>query len=165
MSFFKKKARPTSARPPADPGLSNLAANVATWEDAGVWLDVVRRPFDLVLETEGDPQFGLSDHTLEAAVYVRLTMVGPELRSVLVALPERKQVLYRVIRGAEALPAIAEMATSAASVHRTTAGSLTPHVFLVDDGGWHELTEIEGDTIKIMISDEASAALEIDPPA
>ena len=249
-------------------GLSNLAANLATWEDPADWPDAVRRHFDLMLATEVDPQHGLTDDQLEAAVHVRLMPDGPELRTmfsrfgdripgllavpcvdlptkvafppesfyeerggfdrwwqigltnlqdllweeplehfpigldaelpqfqvirgesvmvasfalflpqllgrlgevglgrgVLVAVPERKQVLYRVVRGAEALPAVGEMATIAASVHRTTAGSLSPHVFLVDGDGWHQLTQIEGETIKVMIGDEAAAAFEIEPP-
>jgi hypothetical protein len=249
-------------------GLSNLAANIATWDDAAAWPDVVRRHFDLMLETEDDAQYGLTDDELEAAVYVRLTPEGREMhamfssygnripglmavpcvdlpekvafasesfyeerggfdrwwtigldnlqellweeplehfpvgldgdlpqfhvvrgdsvmvasfaqfltqllarlgevdlgRGVLVALPERKQVLYRIIRGPEALPAVGEMATVAASVHASTAGSLSPHVFLVDDDGWHQLTVIEGTTIKVMIGDEAAAAFGIDTP-
>jgi hypothetical protein len=83
---------------------------------------------------------------------------------VLVAVPERHQVLYRIVRGAEALPAVGEMAIIAGSVHRTTAGSLSPHVFLVDDQGWHQLTQIEGTTVEVVIGDEAAAAFEIEPP-
>ena len=60
-------------------GLNNLAANLATWEDLADWLEVVRRHFDLMLETEDGPQYGLTDDELEAAVYVRLMPEGLEL--------------------------------------------------------------------------------------
>lgn len=249
-------------------GLSNLAANLATWEDPAAWPGVVRRHFDLMLETQDDPQYGLTDEELATAVYVRLMLEGPELasmfssygrrvpglmavpcvdlpekvaippesfyeerggfdhwwgigldnlqellweeplehfpvgldadlpqfhvvrgesvmvasfalfltqllarlgepdlgRGVLVAVPERKQVLYRVVRGAEALPAVGEMAIVAGSVHRSTAGALSPHVFLVTDAGWHQLTQLEDQAIKVMIGEEAAAAFEIDQP-
>ena len=246
-------------------GLNNLAANLATWEDPADWPEVVRRHFDLMLETEDGPQYGLTDDELEAAVYVRLMPEGPELhemfprygnrvpglmtvpcvdlpekvavaaepfyeerggfdrwwqigldnlqqllwdeplehfpvgldselpqfqvvrgesvmvasfalfltqllarlgepdlgRGVLVAVPERRQVLYRVVRGAEALPAVGEMAIVARSVHRSTAGALSPHVFLVDGEGWHQLTR-NGDGIDVVLDNRATAVFGID---
>ena len=93
------------------------------------------------------PQFqvvrGESVMVASFALFLTELLAGlgePDLgRGVLVAVPERRQVLYRVVRGAEALPAVGEMAIVARSVHRSTAGALSPHVFLVDGEGWHQL--------------------------
>ena len=249
-------------------GLHNLSATVAD-EDPATWPDKVRRHFDLMLEADDDPQYGLSDAELEAAVHVRLVQPAPEIRSmfsrfgdrvpglvavpcvdlpqkvafppetfyeerggfdrwwklgfdnlestlweselehvvvgledpvprhdivtgdsvyvasfalllphllarfdqadlgrgVLVTMPERMGIAFRVVDGAEALPAIAELAKLALPAYRTGAGALSPHVFLVNQNGWHQLTQIEDDTIKIMINEEVAAAFDLDPPS
>ena len=86
-------------------------------------------------------------------------------RGVLVTIPERKGMAFRVIDGAEALPAIGELAKLALPAYRTGGGALSPHVFLVNENGWHQLTQIEDDVIKIMINEEAAPAFDLDEPA
>jgi hypothetical protein len=83
-------------------------------------------------------------------------------RGVLVAVPDRKRIILRVVEGAEALPAIGEMAKVAHAAHAGSAGPLSPHVFLVDARGWHQLTSIQDTTISVLLGEESVRAFDLD---
>jgi len=83
-------------------------------------------------------------------------------RGVLVAVPDRKRLVLRVVEGPETLPAIAEIAKVTQAAHSSSAGPLSPHVYLVDDEGWHQLTRIEEGTISIMLGRESVRAFDLD---
>ena len=59
-------------------------------------------------------------------------------------------------------PAIAEIAKVTQAAHSSSAGPLSPHVYLVDDEGWHQLTRIEEGTISIMLGRESVRAFDLD---
>ncbi|MGI3780462.1 MAG: hypothetical protein ACRYG2_06750, partial [Janthinobacterium lividum] len=83
-------------------------------------------------------------------------------RGVLLAVPFRHQIAYRVVDGPESLPAIGRLAQFAAAGHADAVGPLSPHVYWVREGRWRQLTSLEDDTIRISIDDEVSAALGLD---
>lgn len=83
-------------------------------------------------------------------------------RGVLLAVPDRKRVILRVVEGAETLPAIAEIAKVTHAAYTSSAGPLSPHVYLVDATGWHQLTSIEEGTISIMLGQESVRAFDLD---
>jgi hypothetical protein len=121
---------------------------------------------------EGDSPLPRFDIVQSDSVYTAsLALVLPELlarhsqhdlgRGVLVAVPDRKTILFRVVEGAEALPAIGEMARVAHAGYASAAGALSPHVYLVDAAGWHQLTQTEGDRISILLGDESVRAFDL----
>jgi hypothetical protein len=87
----------------------------------------------------------------------------PDLgRGVLVAVPFRHQIAYRVVDGPDALPVIGRLAQFAADGWAEAAGSLSPHVYWVRDGVWRQLTSIEDKTISVTLDDDVSAAFGLD---
>lgn len=83
----------------------------------------------------------------------------PDLgRGVLVAVPFRHQIAYRVVDGPDALPVIGRLAQFAAVGWSEGLGPLSPHVYWVRDGRWRQLTSLEERTIRISIDDDVSAA-------
>jgi hypothetical protein len=87
----------------------------------------------------------------------------PDLgRGVLVAVPFRHQIAYRVVDGPDALPVIGRLAQFAADGWAEAAGSLSPHVYWVRDGVWRQLTSIEDKTIRVTLDDDVSAAFGLD---
>ena len=87
----------------------------------------------------------------------------PDLgRGVLVAVPFRHQIAYRVVDGPDALPVIGRLALFAHDGWSEGLGPLSPHVYWVRDGRWHQLTSIEDGTIRVSIDDEAGAAFGLD---
>lgn len=114
--------------------------------------------FDIV---EGDSVYVASLAAVLPELLARHSQVSLG-RGVLVAVPDRTRVLFRVVDGAEALPAIGEIAKLTAAAYASSAGPLSPHVYLVDPRGWHQLTEIEGDTIRVLLGPEAVDAFDLD---
>ncbi|SEP97495.1 hypothetical protein [Microlunatus flavus] len=114
--------------------------------------------FDIV---EGESVYTAS---LAASLPDLLTLVGQSDvgRGVLVAVPDRKRVVLRAVEGAETLPAIAEIAKVTHAAYTSSAGPLSPHVFLVDAEGWHQLTSIADGTISIMLGAESVRAFDLD---
>jgi hypothetical protein len=83
----------------------------------------------------------------------------PDLgRGVLVAVPFRHQIAYRVVDGPDALPVIGPMAQFAADGWSEGLGPLSPHVYWVRNGRWRQLTSTEDGTIRVSIDDEVSVA-------
>lgn len=64
--------------------------------------------------------------------------------------------------GPDALPVIGRLAQFAADGWSEAVGALSPHVYWVRDGRWHQLTSIEEQTIQVSIDDEVSAAFGLD---
>jgi hypothetical protein len=83
-------------------------------------------------------------------------------RGVLVAVPFRHQIAFRVVDGPEALPAVGELARFAVAGHAGSVGSLSPHVYWVHGGRWRQLTSIEDRTVRISIDEDVSAAFGLD---
>ena len=79
-------------------------------------------------------------------------------RGVLVAVPFRHQIAYRVVDGPDALPVIGRLAQFAADGWSEGLGPLSPHVYWVRDGRWRQLTSLKDQTIRISIDDDVSAA-------
>ncbi len=87
----------------------------------------------------------------------------PDLgRGVLVAVPFRHQIAYRVVDGPDALPVIGRLAQFAADGWSEAVGALSPHVYWVRDGRWHQLTSFDDGRIQISIDDEVGAAFGLD---
>jgi hypothetical protein len=87
----------------------------------------------------------------------------PDLgRGVLVAVPFRHQIAYRVVDGPDALPVIGRLALFATDGWNEGLGPLSPHVYWVRNGRWRQLTSTEDGTIRVSIDDEVSAAFGLD---
>lgn len=80
-------------------------------------------------------------------------------RGVLVALPFRHQVAFRVIDGPESVPALQNLFVFAMAGYDEGARPLSPHVFWVKDGQWEQVTRRDADGAQIVVSAELAAAL------
>lgn len=80
-------------------------------------------------------------------------------RGVLVALPFRHQVAFRVIDGPRAGPSIEGLFRYALTLYDGTAGPLSPHVFWVRDGCWEQITSLDGEHARILVSEDLARAL------
>lgn len=82
-------------------------------------------------------------------------------RGVLVTVPFRHQVAFRVIDGPDAALALPNLFRFAIAGYNDGAGPLSPHVYWVKDGQWMQVTDQDEDGAKIMLTPELAEALEI----
>ncbi len=78
---------------------------------------------------------------------------------VLVAMPYRHQVAFRVIDGPHAALGLQNIFGFAMAGYDEGAGPLSPHVFWVKDGHWEQVTERDENGARIVVSPELAAAL------
>lgn len=106
---------------------------------------------------------GDSFFTASMAVFLPelISMVGQEDlgRGVLVALPFRHQVAFRVVDGPDAALALQNLFMFAIAGYDQGAGPVSPHVFWVKDGRWEQVTERDETTARIMVGTELAEAL------
>lgn len=82
-------------------------------------------------------------------------------RGVLVTVPFRHQVAFRVIDGPEAALALTNLFRFGIAGYNDGAGPLSPHVYWVKDARWTRITDQDEDGAKIMVSPELAEALEL----
>ena len=137
---------------------------------ANLWYMMRSEP--RALETVGadDGQFhvllGDSVYTASMAVFLPelVSMVGQaDLgRGILVALPHRHQVAFRVVDGPGAVVAIQNLCWFAMAGYNQGAGAVSPHVFWVKDGHWEQLTAFDEDqpqAVHVVVGPELATAL------
>lgn len=155
------------------PNESELAArgDLEEWRAVGranLWHMMRTEPRDHeVLGGDGGGSFdvlmGESVYTASMALFLPelLSFVGKaDLgRGVLVALPFRHQVAFRVIDGPEAALGLKDLFGFAMAGYDEGAGPLSPHVFWVRDGRWEQVTSRDEDSIRIDVGPELADAL------
>ena len=82
-------------------------------------------------------------------------------RGVLVALPFRHQIAFRVLGEEPAdLPwALQHLFQFALAGYADAPGGITPHVFWVRDGSWRQVTRLDGDQATIQVDEELARLL------
>ena len=155
------------------PSESDLAArgDLAQWRAVGsgnLWRMMRGEPRDHeVLARDNTGHFhvlmGESVYTASMAIFLPelISMVGQaDLgRGVLVALPFRHQVAFRVVDGPDAVIAIQHLFGFAMAGYNEGSGAVSPHVFWVRDGRWEQITRFDGDRPQVLVNDELAAAL------
>lgn len=92
----------------------------------------------------------------ELLSFVAQTDVG---RGILVAMPFRHQVAFRVVDGPEAALALQNLFGFAMAGYDDGAGPLSPHVFWVRDGQWEQITSRDDDGPRIIVDANLAEAL------
>jgi hypothetical protein len=80
-------------------------------------------------------------------------------RGILVAVPDRHQLLYRVIDAPSAEPALREMFVAARWAHRDASGPLSPNVFWVRIRRWAQVTSVDGGKPRVWLRGEFAGAI------
>lgn len=134
---------------------------------ANLWEMMRREPRDhqVVQTDEGstfDVLFG-DVFTASMAIFLPelISMVGhADLgRGVLVAVPMRHQVAFRVIDGSEAVATLHRLFGLAMAGCSDGVGALSPHVYWVKDGNWEQVTEIDEDGPRLVVGAALAEAL------
>lgn len=121
-----------------------------------------------VLDPAGPGRFhvlmGESVYTASMALFLGevISLVGEsdKGRGVLVALPHRHQIAFRVIDGPDAVQALQNLFRFALVAFEDGAGPLSPHVFWVRDGRWQQITSFDGSgRPRIDVGPELASAL------
>lgn len=106
---------------------------------------------------------GESFYTASMAIFLPelLSMVGQaDLdQGVLVALPFRHQVAFRVVDGPDAALALQNLFAFAMGGYEDGAGPVSPHVFWVKDGRWEQVTRRDENGPQIVVNAELADAL------
>lgn len=131
-------------------GRTNLAALLGA---SGLAHDRVAPPdgvggFDVVM---GDSFFTGSLALLLDDVVRRYGAQGSASHGVLVCVPFRHQLAWAVVHpGADAVLALSNLFGFAAAGFSDAPGPVSPHVYWVRDGRWHQLTRIEPDGLGVI---------------
>ncbi len=80
-------------------------------------------------------------------------------RGILVAVPDRHQLLYRVIDAPTAASALREMFDAARWAFDDASGPLSPNVFWVRDRRWSQVTSVDGGKPRVWLRGEFAGAI------
>jgi len=116
-------------------------------------------------EGEFEVLLGESVFTASMAIFLAelIALVGhaDAGRGVLVSVPFRHQVAFRVIDGPQAAQAVPNLFQFAIAGYNEGAGPLSPHVYWVRDGQWTQVTEVDEKGGRIIVTPELAEALEL----
>jgi hypothetical protein len=80
-------------------------------------------------------------------------------RGILVAVPDRHQLLYRVIDAPTAASALREMFDAARWAYHDASGPLSPNVFWVRNRRWSQVTSVDGGKPRVWLRGEFAGAI------
>lgn len=116
--------------------------------------------FDVVM---GDSFFTGSVALLHEHLLRRFSPEAAAARGLLVAVPFRHQLAYRVIDGTpDSALALQNLFRFALMGFSDAPGPLSPHVYWVRDGRWEQVTELVDGEPRVVVSEELAAALGIE---
>ncbi|MCA0295449.1 MAG: hypothetical protein LCH96_09125 [Actinobacteria bacterium] len=124
------------------------------------------RDHEVLAQGEGghfDVLLGKSLYTASMALFLPelISMVGraDQGQGVLVALPIRRQVAFRVVDGPQAALGLHNLFLFAMAGYDEGAGPLSPHVFWVKDGHWEQVTRRDEESARVVIGPALAEAL------
>ena len=80
-------------------------------------------------------------------------------RGILVAVPDRHQLLYRVIDAPTAASALRDMFDTARWAFHEASGPLSPNVYWVRDRRWAQVTSVDGGKPRVWLRGEFAGAI------
>ena len=113
----------------------------------GLWMELAAR-FDL------DGGYDAKRRILRLA-----SELADQGRGILVAVPDRHQLLYRVIDAPTAASALREMFDAARWAFDEASGPLTPNVFWVRNRRWSQVTSVDGGKPRVWLRGEFAGAI------
>ena len=148
------------AHGPLDGLVDRARANLRALLHSGdIRREFVGRKGGRTVVVTGDPYFTASLALLLSETLERFSGESDFGRGVLVAVPFRHQLMYRVVDGPDAAVALDEMFRNARLAHHEAPGPISPHVFWVRNHRWIQVTSIEGGKPKIRRSADLTEAL------
>jgi hypothetical protein len=104
-----------------------------------------------------------SDYTASFSLLLPELMARLEIRAsdsgVLLAVPSRRQLAFRVVDGPDATLALHQLFRFAMSRYDEGPGRVSPHVFWVYDDRWTQATTIEDGQARVSVDEELAEAL------
>lgn len=114
--------------------------------------------FDVVM---GDSFFTASLALLGEELVQRFAPRTDTSRGLLLAVPFRHQVAWRVVDGPEAAVALLHLFRFALGGVTDSPGPLSPHVYWVRGGEWRQLTDLSGESASVIMDPELEALMEL----
>ena len=125
---------------------------------------------DVALGAVADSRGAYTEVTDRSFFTASLALVLPEAverisgehdrgRGILVAVPDRHQLLYRVIDAPDAASALRDMFDAARWAFYDASGPLSPNVFWVRNRRWSQVTSVEGGKPRVWLRGEFAGAI------
>jgi hypothetical protein len=125
---------------------------------------------DVALGAVADSRGAYTEVTDRSFFTASLALVLPEAverisgehdrgRGILVAVPDRHQLLYRVIDAPDAASALRDMFDAARWAVYDASGPLSPNVFWVRNRRWSQVTSVEGGKPRVWLRGEFAGAI------